>query len=42
MPKRVMCKTIVGIGREKIFKLVMDIVYQTKGINESEMADKIK
>lgn len=38
--KRVMRKTIVGVGQKNIFRLVMDTVYQTKGINESEMTDE--
>lgn len=38
--KRVMRKTIVGVRQANIFKLIMDTVYQTKGIDESEMTDE--
>lgn len=35
--KRVYTKTIVGVGQENIFKLVMDTVYQVKGVEVTEM-----
>lgn len=38
--KRVMNKTIVGVGQNNIFSLIMDMVYQTKGIDISKMTNE--
>lgn len=38
--KRVMQKTIVGVGQKNIFQLIMDMVYQTKGIDDSKMTNE--
>ena len=38
--KRLMRETIPGVKRENIFRLVMDMVYETKGINLSGMTNE--
>lgn len=38
--KRVMNKTIVGVGQKNIFCLIQDIVYETRGIDESKMSNE--
>lgn len=38
--KRVMQRTIVGVAQQNIFHLVMDMVYQVKGIRLDDMTDE--
>ena len=38
--KRVMHKTIIGMVQDNIFQLIMDMVYQIKGVDLSEMTNE--